>query len=120
MVLIGEMLLFIPKEWGHNGPMTFNLRLPADLDLMARAKSESLGISLNALICVALGEYLKGPIEALRVSRRPPIGANRMYPPVTRPAPPPGELSKAAAPGQKLSKAQRREITANARLARKS
>ena len=100
--------------------MTFNLRLPSELDLMARAKSESLGISLNALICVALGEYLKGSVEAPRVSRRPPIMANRLYPSVTRPASPLGELSKAVLPGQKLSKAQRREITAQARLARKS
>lgn len=100
--------------------MTFNLRLPSELDLMARAKSESLGISLNALICVALGEYLKSSVGAPRASRRPPIMASRPYPPVVRSGPPPGELCKAPVPGQKLSKAQRREITARARLARKS
>lgn len=96
--------------------MTFNLRLPAELDLMARAKSESLGISLNALICVALDEYLKSPNEAPRVSRRPPIMVRRPLPPVVRSSPPPGELSKAHLPGQKLSKAERRAITAQAPL----
>lgn len=74
--------------------MTFNLRLPADLDLLARAKSQGLGISLNSLICVALGEYLKPPIEAPRVSRRPPMVVRRPpslpvvpEPPKTTPAP---------------------------------
>jgi len=107
--------------------MTFNLRLPADLDLVARAKSESLGISLNALICVALGEYLKGQNEAPRVSRRPPIMVRRPLPAVVSSSPagelskaPPGGLSKAVVPGQKLSKAERRALTAQARLARKA
>ena len=97
--------------------MSFNLRLPADLDLMARAKSEGLGISLNALICVALGEYLKGSNDVLKVSRRPLAGASLGTNAKYKPAP---EKSPLPSPGQKLSKAERREITANARLARKA
>lgn len=119
-VFIGKTPLFKGKLWGHNGPMTFNLRLPADLDLLARAKSQGLGISLNALICVALGEYLKSPTEAPRVSRRPPMVVRRPAHAVPTSRPPAGELGKAPAPGQKLSKAERRAITAQARLARKA
>lgn len=86
--------------------MTFNLRLPADLDVKARAHSQSLGISLNALICVALGQYLKNDLEA------PPAASIPL--PVLKP------FVSMPLPVLKLSKAQRREITAQARLARKS
>ena len=39
--------------------MSFNLRLPPALDIAARARAESVGISLNAFVCVALNAYLE-------------------------------------------------------------
>ena len=41
--------------------MAYSLRLPEALDAEARARCERLGISLNALICVAIDAYLRGP-----------------------------------------------------------
>lgn len=41
--------------------MAFLLRLPPALDADARARCDRLGISLNALLCVALDSYLRGP-----------------------------------------------------------
>ena len=39
--------------------MSFNLRLPPALDAAARARAETVGISLNAFVCVALNAYLE-------------------------------------------------------------
>ncbi len=44
--------------------MAYTLRLPDALDAAARAKADYLGISLNALLCVALDAYLRVPTEA--------------------------------------------------------
>lgn len=41
--------------------MAYSLRLPDAIDASARAKADYLGISLNALICVALDAYLRAP-----------------------------------------------------------
>lgn len=41
--------------------MAYTLRLPDALDTAARAKADYLGISLNALLCVALDAYLREP-----------------------------------------------------------
>lgn len=83
--------------------MTFNLRLPPALDTLARAQSQTLGISLNALICVALGEYLTKPIQAATAVPAAPVAP-----------------SKAPSLPQTPTKAQRRAFTAAARLARKA
>lgn len=40
--------------------MSYPLRLPPELDAEARERCASLGISLNALIAVALDAYLRG------------------------------------------------------------
>lgn len=40
--------------------MSYPLRLPPQLDAEARERAERLGISLNALIAVALDAYLRG------------------------------------------------------------
>lgn len=40
--------------------MAFALRLPPRLDTLARAHSDYMGISLNALVCVALDAYIRG------------------------------------------------------------
>lgn len=101
--------------------MALNLRLPDHLDLKARKESQRLHISLNALICVALDQYL-GNLAAV-----PPPSYPRTYtkaataPPVaSRPPSVPKPLPTAPLPGAKSSKAQRREFTAQARLARKA
>ena len=52
----------------------YPLRLPDALNAAARAKSVYLGISLNALLCVALDAYLNRPGEDLDLvsSVKPP------------------------------------------------
>lgn len=45
--------------------MAYSLRLPEALDAAARARAERIGISLNALVCVALDAYLRGPVVAV-------------------------------------------------------
>lgn len=40
--------------------MSYPLRLPEALNAAARERAETLGISLNALVCVALDSYLGG------------------------------------------------------------
>lgn len=44
--------------------MSYPLRLPAELDVQAREQCKRLGISLNALIAVALDQYLRGTAVA--------------------------------------------------------
>lgn len=43
--------------------MAFSLRLPPALEADARSRCERLGISLNALLCVALDAYLRTPSQ---------------------------------------------------------
>lgn len=43
----------------------YPLRLPGALNAAARAKADYLGVSLNALLCVALDAYLNRPGESL-------------------------------------------------------
>lgn len=40
--------------------MAFSLRLPLALDNEARIRAEQIGVTLNALICFALDQYLRG------------------------------------------------------------
>ncbi len=124
--------------------MAFSLRLPPSLDLEARKRADQIGVPLNGLICFALDLYLRGggaaagrpetivdsldfenprrvsrggmPLHLPQSEKVPPKPA----PVAFRPAPAPKPLPTPPVPGEKLSKAQRREITAQARLARKS
>jgi len=50
--------------------MSYPLRLPPELDAEARERAERLGISLNALIAVALDTYLRGQLPAVKA--KPP------------------------------------------------
>ena len=54
--------------------MAYTLRLPDALDAAARSKADYLGISLNALFCVALDAYLSHPEKPLDLvgSVKPP------------------------------------------------
>jgi hypothetical protein len=51
--------------------MAYSLRLPDALDAAARAKADYLGISLNALVCVALDAYLRSPGEPAQAGSKP-------------------------------------------------
>jgi hypothetical protein len=53
--------------------MAYSLRLPDTLDAAARAKADYLGISLNALVCVALDAYLRVPAEPAQAGTGPSI-----------------------------------------------
>lgn len=75
----------------------FNLRLPPALDAAARLRAEPMGISLNALMCVALNAYLQAapgaPVVAVPGPMPGPSGRQK------KPVPPApvarGKLSKA-------------------------
>ena len=51
----------------------FSLRLPPELDRDARERAERVGISLNALVCVAVDCYLRG--GELRPHGRPEVAS---------------------------------------------
>ena len=69
--------------------MRSTLRLSADLERDCRDRCARLGISFNALVAVALDEYLRGP----RVAEAAAV-ATEAAGPATVPSCPPG-LSKA-------------------------
>jgi hypothetical protein len=89
--------------------MSFNLRLTPNLELRAKARAEELGISLNAIISVAIDAYLSagphgnhGDITKLATAAKSaPL------------KPSPGD------PAVGLTKKQRQEYTASARAQRK-
>lgn len=113
--------------------MAYNLRLPDALDADARARCERLGISLNALICVALDAYLRGATQGQPQAETPinpgfagiePDGAVRYLAGPSLPASGPtpaaaGGAGRAPGTPAKLSKQERRELTRLERLARK-
>lgn len=123
--------------------MAFSLRLPPALDHEARIRADQIGVPLNGLICFALDLYLRGgsaaglPVATVdeldfenprRVSRGGmPLKISQQAKLPSKPpsvafksSPAPKSLPVAPLPGAKLSKSQRRDITAQARLARKS
>ncbi len=94
--------------------MAYNLRIPRALDIEARGRCERLGISLNALICVALDAYLRQPVAG-------PEGLASALPAVPQPAVAHDAALPVAQPGvpAKLTKQQRRDFTASQRQAKK-
>ena len=87
--------------------MAFSLRIPPALEADARARAERLGISLNALLCVALDAYLRGPEAARPVASAPlsePATPHIALPP--EPAPAPVPVSEFPV----LSRAERRRL----------
>ncbi len=73
---------------------TTTVRLPEPLKAESEALAASLGISLNALMAVALRDYLDRPVT------RPSVAPSR--PPSPRPGPPPAPAAglPSAAPGK--------------------
>ena len=76
---------------------TTTLRLSPELAALAKARAESLGVSLNALVAFALDAYLRGAAPAAPA-------AAPASPPAARPAP----AAPAAAPAAPLNRQQRR------------
>lgn len=88
--------------------MAYSLRLPDALDAAARAKADYLGISLNALLCVALDAYLRSP-AALPTpqSEAPPGELCKAEPAAQRPEPEPEPEPEQPA---KLSRAEKKRL----------
>lgn len=88
----------------YSGVMSFNLRLPPALDVMARARADAVGISLNAFVCVALTAYIESPVSVFIPP--PPLVVSDPPKPVKSPqvGRPPKKTSK------KLTKAERVRI----------
>ena len=52
--------------------MAFSLRLPEELEQRARERAQAVGISLNAMVCVALDAYLRAGIPLAQHGTKPP------------------------------------------------
>lgn len=81
--------------------MAYSLRLPSHLDIAARARSEYLGISINALMAVALDAYL-------RASESPKVDFSPLPLPDVVKAPP-GEFCKAPEPSLLVARGETRK-----------
>lgn len=109
--------------------MAYNLRLPPALDTDARELAERLGISLNALLCIAVDTYLRQASPSPQTRDSPgqagpePAAAARFVAQPSVPGQsvpvPENDAAERARAFPKLSKAERRDITARERLARK-
>lgn len=89
--------------------MASTVRIPAELEADARSRCERLGISFNALVCVALDAYLRGPgladgagADAQGVNQAPAIDA-------------PALAAVPTSSGAPLSRKERRRLAAAAR-----
>lgn len=93
--------------------MSFNLRLSPTLESRARARSDDLGISLNAIISVALDAYLNASPAGNSV------GVSQSLV-VEKPAKvTPKKSTAAKPPGVGSTKKERQEYTAATRAQRK-
>ncbi len=82
--------------------MQATFRLPDALGSVARARAEYLGISLNALVCVALDAYLRAPVDAHAAAGAAPGGQST--PSTTSPNPQPAEQPR------KLTRAEKQAL----------
>ncbi len=92
--------------------MAYSLRLPDALDAAARERSDYLGISLNALLCVALDAYLRAPAPAAPHAEAAAPDGLKVAAGEVRTVPTVNPVG--------LTKAERRELTQQQRLARKA
>ncbi len=97
--------------------MAYSLRLPDALDAAGRARADYLGISLNALLCVALDAYLRGPVDAQPAATGATLGAETPSKASLREQDKPESTATSSTAG--LSKKQRRDLTARLRAERK-
>ncbi len=91
--------------------MAYSLRLPGALDAAARAKADALGISFNALVCVALDAYLRHPSDPQSASSAAPTGVAAPSQTIHQPEP-------SGAP-VKLTRAQKQAIYEREKAERK-
>lgn len=97
--------------------MSFNLRLPPIVEFAAKQRAESMGISLNAIICVAIDAYLNQ--KMVPKVREPKINTPPSNTGVNKIGKGEG-VSVPVSPGAgKLSKKQRQDLTASFRAQRK-
>lgn len=89
--------------------MPSTVRIPADLEADARARCERLGISFNALVCVALDAYLRGP--GLADGAGAATQGATQAPAIDAPA----LAAVSVSPGAHLSRKERRRLAAAAR-----
>ena len=82
--------------------MAYSLRLPDTLDASARAKADYLGISLNALVCVALDAYLRHPGDAPAARAEPSAQPEK-------PSPEPPQVAAPAKPRKSGWRERQRE-----------
>ena len=76
--------------------MAYSLRLPNTLDAATRAKADYLGISINALVCVALDAYLRSPDRPAAPGSEPQPGASEpSKTSLQSPEPAPAKLTRA-------------------------
>lgn len=83
----------------------FSLRLPETLEADARAKAAQLGISINALVCVAVDAYLRG------VALQPiaePLAPSPTIPPASTPITTPEPVK--TPPVRQPSRQERRKL----------
>lgn len=105
--------------------MSFNLRIPPALDIAARARADALGISLNAIVLVAMDAYLRAslPLQPLSLAvesdakMTPKQGQNDASPLVITGITANNPL--ASAPGPNATKKERQAYTAFQRSQRK-
>ena len=70
--------------------MAFSLRLPEELEQRARDRAQAVGISLNAMVCVALDAYLRaGILHAQHGTKTPEPGERVAGLPQRQPVPVP-------------------------------
>lgn len=73
--------------------MAYSLRLPDALDAAARTRADYLGISLNALVCVALDAFLRAAADPAVSRSDPPVAV--VDPSKTKSYPEPPKLTRA-------------------------
>ena len=83
----------------------FSLRLPETLEADARAKAAHLGISINALVCVAVDAYLR--VVALQPIAEP-LAPSPTIPPASTPITTPEPVK--APPVRQPSRQERRKL----------
>jgi len=82
---------------------TFSIRLPPELEHDARQRAQRLGVSLNALLCVALDAYLRAPTTAPAPVDLAPSGSESGHLPVP-------QTPQAPQTPAKLPRAERRRL----------
>lgn len=93
--------------------MAINIRLSPTLEARARTRSDDLGISINAIVSVALDAYLNASPHSSHAEPR----KEALPGPLPEPEPPARSVKRP--PGAKATKKERQEYTAFQRAQKK-